>query len=299
VTRPLLRISVIAERITRLDFSQKYEGRAKDEIGLLGRSVNTMSERLERAIGDLRKANADLLAELSQKERVENMRKQFLSNASHELKTPLSLVKGYAEGLRDAVADEDNRGFYCDVILDESEKMEKLVGDVLSLAQLESAPDAARPEAFDLAELLRGVLARYKLLFQKKGIAPVLDAPEKLAAYSDPRLVEQIFTNYLSNALNHADENKRIEIRAAAFRPPDSEKERVRVSVFNSGKGFTGEEARNIWQSFYKLDTARTRTYGGNGLGLSICKAAAEAIGGCCGVLTLPDEGGVEFFFEF
>lgn len=290
-TRPIIDLREIAVRMSGLDFGRKYQGGAKDEIGELGASLNSLSEQLELSISDLKKANQQLQADIERERKVDEMRKEFISSVSHELKTPIALIQGYAEGLKVNVnEDEESKNFYCDVIVDEAAKMNRLVKQLLDLSQLESGylhPDRVD---FDLVVLVEKVLKRNALIFRDRGITIAAKIEPGLTVNADPDLAEQVFGNYLSNAVNHADGPRIVTVVAWG------REDKVRLTVFNSGAAIPEESLEKVWGSFYKVDKARTRAYGGTGLGLSIVRAIQEAHHNGYGVANVP--GGVEFWFE-
>ena len=219
------------------------------------------------------------------------MRKEFLDNVSHELKTPIALVQGYAEGLKENINDDpESMEFYCDVIIDEASKMNKLVKNLLTLNQLESGRDAAVMERFDLIALIKGVLSTMDIMIQQKGarILFAYDAP--VYVWADEFKTEEVVTNYVSNALNHLEGEKEIEIKVL-----NEGEDRVKVTVFNTGTPIPEADIPNLWNKFYKVDKARTREYGGSGIGLSIVKAIMEGMNQEYGVQNF--DNGVEFWF--
>ena len=158
MTRPLQELTALSDKMANLDFDAKYTSGGKDEIGELGANFNRMSEKLESTISELKKANNSLKQDIEQKEKLEQMRTEFLGNVSHELKTPIALIQGYAEGLKEGVSDDpESRQFYCDVIMDEAAKMNQMVKNLLTLNQLEFGDEDIVFERFDIAELIRGV----------------------------------------------------------------------------------------------------------------------------------------------
>ncbi len=290
-TRPIQQLSGIAKEISRLNFDVRYETGRQDEIGELGRSINLLSEQLETKISELKSANNELKGDIEKKERIDEMRKEFLSNVSHELKTPIALIQGYAEGLKDNISeDQESREFYCDVIIDEAAKMNHMVKKLLTLNQIEFGNGQVEFERFDITALLRSVLNATNIMFRQKEVT--LDFPEYDPVYvwGDEYRIEEVITNYISNALNHVEQAGRISVRLKLLEG------RVRVSVFNTGQPIPEEDIDLIWEKFYKVDKARTREYGGNGIGLSIVKAIMNSINQACGVKNW--ENGVEFWFE-
>lgn len=154
-TNPILQLNDIANKMAKLDFSQKYRVTdTEDEINELGRSINTMSDKLETTIKQLQKSNIELEKDIEEKSKIDDMRKQFISDVSHELKTPIALIQGYAEGLIENVStDEESRRFYAEVILDETNKMDRLVKQLLELMKLEYGKKEFNNEKFDINEL--------------------------------------------------------------------------------------------------------------------------------------------------
>lgn len=290
-TKPVLQLADLSQKMSRLDFNARYTGNYNDEIGILGESMNDMSDKLERTISELKSANVELHKDIAKKEEIDEMRKEFISNVSHELKTPIALIQGYAEGLQEGISDSpEDREYYCEVIIDEANKMNKMVKNLLALNQLEFGQSQVKMERFDIVSVISGVLNTLKLSIEQKNVNVEFVAERPVYVWADEFQIEQVITNYLSNALNHIDENKLIKVEIY------EKNGIVRVSVFNTGKNIPENELENIWIKFYKVDKARTRTYGGNGIGLSIVKAIMEKHNKECGVINHDD--GVEFWFE-
>ena len=250
-----------------------------------------MSEKLEQTISNLKKANNELMKDIEQKEKLDSMRTEFLANVSHELKPPIALIQGYAEGLKEGVNDDqESRDFYCDVIMDEAGKMNKLVRNLLDLNQLEFGKDNLQFERFDIRELIGGVLQSSEIMIEQKEAKVIFHQEEPVYVWGDEFKVEQVVRNYFTNALNHVEGDKVIEIKIK------KQDDKVRISVFNTGKPIPEEDLDQIWDKFYKVDKARTREYGGNGIGLSIVKAIMNSLQQEYGVQNY--ENGVEFWFE-
>lgn len=291
ITRPLQQLSELSKEMANLNFDAKYTSTSEDEIGVLGNNLNRMSGELEKTISELRTANNELQKDIEKKEQIDEMRKEFLSNVSHELKTPIALIQGYAEGLQECINDDqESREFYCDVIIDEAAKMNNMVKKLLSLNQLEFGNDTVNMERFDLTELVKGVVQSAQLLASQKEAEIRFLQEEPISVWGDEFKIEEVVTNYVSNALNHVDFEKKIEIKAV------KRGDVVRLSVFNTGARIPEEDLDKIWIKFYKVDKARTREYGGSGIGLSIVKAIMDSMNQKCGVINY--ENGVEFWFE-
>ena len=291
LTIPILKLNDIAQRMAKLDFSQKYQVESTDEFGQLGESINSLSTQLHTAISELTEANQKLLEDIERERRIDEMRREFISSVSHELKTPISLIQGYAEGLKENVnEDEENKNFYCDVIVDEGNKMGKLVEELLDLSQIEAGTFKLDKSNFKISQLVAKVMGKYKPIFLEKKVNCTLVEEPGLIVFADRFRTEQIIVNYLNNAINHVDQQKLITISIQSFQ------NKARVSVYNSGHPIPPESLNKVWESFYKLDKARTRAYGGTGLGLSIVRAIQEIDNNRYGVLNR--DGGVEFWFE-
>ena len=291
LTDPIRELANLSDKMANLDFEAKYTSGGKNEIGELGANFNRMSSRLESTISELKKANNSLLKDIEQKEKMEEMRNESLGNASHELKTPIALIQGYAEGLKDGVNDDaESRDFYCDVIMDEAMKMNQMVKNLLTLNQLEFGDEDISFERFDLAALIRGVLQSMEILAQQDELKIIFRQESPVYVWADEFKTEQVLRNYVSNAFHHASGDKVIEVKI------QKEGKKARTSVFNTGTPIPEEDLKHIWEKFYKVDKAHTREYGGNGIGLSIVKAIMESFHQEYGVKNY--DNGVEFWFE-
>lgn len=294
ITRPIQTLQEISKRMVDLDFEAKYQNADPqgDEIDQLGDHMNRLSETLEGTISELKSANVELQKDIEQKTEIDEMRKEFLSNVSHELKTPLALIQGYAEGLQMCINDDqESRDYYCEVIIDEADKMNRMVKKLLTLNQLEFGNEQVVMERFDISELVRGVANATAILRDQNGIRLEMDIPDETYVWGDEFKIEEVVTNYMSNAVNHCEGEK--VIRISYSEPEDA---LLRVSVFNTGQPIPEEDLEQIWIKFYKVDKARTRAYGGSGIGLSIVKAIMDSMNQKCGVIN--HDNGVEFWFE-
>lgn len=290
-TKPILKLADISEKMTQLDFEAKYQGKEKNEIALLGANINKLSESLEKNISELKTVNNELKKDIEKKEEIDEMRKEFLSNVSHELKTPIALIQGYAEGLKEAVnEDSESREYYCDVIIDEAGKMNALVKSLLTLNQLESGRDAVTMERFDVVALISNYLHSANILMKQNDIKVKYFQNEPIYVWADEYKTEEVFANYFANAMNHCSGEKVIEIKITKTNG------KARVHVFNTGEKVPENAIDHIWEKFYKADQARTREYGGSGVGLSIVKAIMDSMNQKYGVENY--ENGVKFWFE-
>lgn len=296
-TAPIVQLNNITNKMARLDFSQKYRTLdTNDEINELGNNINLMSDKLESTIKQLRENNSELEKDIEEKSKIDDMRKQFISDVSHELKTPIALIQGYAEGLIENVnTDDESRKFYAEVILDESNKMDALVKQLLELMKLEYGKREFRNEKFNIVELINEVIRKCKVMLDDKKIDIKFEHEPEVQVFADSFYIEQVVTNYFTNAIKHAKEVngiRQIEVKITN----NEETEKVRVSVFNTGDNISENAISKIWGRFYKEDTSRNREDGGTGIGLALVKAIMTNYKNDYGVVN--KENGVEFYFE-
>ncbi len=291
ITEPIYQLTEISKSMSHLDFSQRYTGDKHDEIGVLGNNMNEMSSQLERAFLQLQMANEKLQQDIKEKEEVDAMRKDFISNVSHELKTPIALIQGYAEGLKEIASDDpESAAYYCDVISDEADKMNRMVRKLTTLNQLEFGEDGLTIEPFDVMDMIRSLVRGSKKMQEEHHAKVTVDGPESMMVLGDAFKIEEVVNNYYSNAMNHLEDPYEIVFRLDDLGP------NIRISVKNTGENIPEEELSKIWIKFHKVDKARTRAYGGSGIGLAIVKAIMDAHGHEFGVYNEPD--GVVFWFE-
>ena len=296
-TEPILELNNIAKKMSNLDFSQKYQvTNARDEINDLGRSINTMSDKLERTIKQLRSSNIELERDIEEKSKIDEMRKTFISDVSHELKTPIALIQGYSEGLLENVnSDEESRKFYAEVILDETNKMDKLVKQLLELMKLEYGKREFHNKEFNIVELEKEVIRKTNVMIEEKQAEIKFDDSEEIQVFADDFYIEQVLTNYLTNAIKNVKEmygEKYIKISNEIRK----DENKVCIKVFNTGEKISEENLNRIWNRFYKADESRHREDGVTGIGLAFVKAIMGNYDNKYGVNNL--ENGVEFYFE-
>jgi signal transduction histidine kinase len=277
ITKPIIDMSSVAESISKLDFTKRVAYSSTDEIGKLGDSINRMSDKLNVSLNSLKKD-------------VER-RKELVRNISHELKSPIGVIKGYAEGLKYGVAnDREKADRYCTIIAEECDRMDSLVRELLNLSMLESGMFSLNASNFNLNDLISKIAHKFEQIFKEKNISLKLEVEKDLWLIADPELVERALSNYLVNAANHIGGERAVKIDAVR------KASGVRISVYNTGNHIPEDEISSIWDIFYKCDKARTRQYGGHGLGLSIVRLIADIHGGAAGVENAED--GVLFYIE-
>lgn len=294
-TAPIVKLNKITKKMAKLDFSEKYEENdTDDEINTLGKNINEMSDKLETTINQLRNNNSELEKDIEEKLKIDDKRKRFISDVSHELKTPISLIQGYAEGLLENVnSDEESRKFYAEVIIEESEKMNKLVQDLLKLMKLEYQEEKPKDEEFNLTELIKEELRKQSKIIEEKNINIEFDENKEIKVYASQEALEQVVRNYLTNAIKHCEEKKKekkIVIRTEKI------EDKIRLYVYNTGEKIAEKDIDKIWDRFYKADESRNREDGGTGIGLAIVKAIMNNYKNDFGVKNF--ENGVEFYCD-
>ena len=295
-SNPISELNNIAKKMARLDFSDKYKVTDDDEINQLGKSINEMSDKLEKTINQLRSTNIELEKDIEKKSKIDEMRKSFNSDVSHELKTPIALIQGYSEGLLENVnSDPESRKFYAEVILDETNKMDKMVKQLLELTKLEYEKREFNNTTFNIVELEKEIVRTSQVMLDEKDVKVEFETEDKMDVYADDMYISQIITNYLTNAIKHVEQvngEKYIKITNAILK----DIQKVRISVFNTGANISEENLTRVWNRFFKADEARNRDDGGSGIGLSIVRAIMNNYGNDFGVENKED--GVEFYFE-
>lgn len=275
ITKPIIEMCNVAESVAKLDFSKQVDYQAPDEIGHLATSINLMSSQLNQNIDKLR-------------EDIEH-RKQLFRNISHELKTPITVIKGYAEGLQHSVVDSiDDINEYCNVIVDECNQMNALVHEILGYSELEWSKTNVDKTCFSVVTLMNGLVERFDNIMKAKEIEFVSQISTSRNIYTDYQLLERLLNNYLINAMNHVDDNKKILLTVK------EENEFVICEVFNSGASIPDEDKNKIWQVFYTGNISNHSRSSSHGLGLSIVKTIADIL-----QLTVEfrnEEDGVSFY---
>ncbi|MFF2889133.1 sensor histidine kinase [Paenibacillus sp. NPDC057967] len=268
ISRPLVQLNEMAKRLVRLDFSARTKIKRNDEIGELATTFDYLATKLNGTMGELQAANEQLQQDIDKEKGLELLRKRFVANVSHELKTPVSLIHGYAEMLRDNVGQEAKRNKYASVIMNEAERLTRLVKDLLDLSQLESGHFNFRWSKVPLRSSLEYVLQSVEPLASDRMLKLEWLAENEVMVRSDPHRLEQIMTNLLTNAIRHTPEGGSIELRVRS----GAESNCVLIEVLNEGAPIEKEHIRHVWDAFYRADASGSRMDDGNGIGLSIVK---------------------------
>lgn len=291
ISKPLKKLNKTASKMSQLDFTEKCTVNSKDEIGNLAGTLNFLSDNLGTSLNELKSANEKLKEDIEKEKQLERMRKEFVAGVSHELKTPIALINGFAEGLKDNIAEGEERDYYLDVIMDESQKMSVLISDMMDLSQLESGNFKLEQYAFDMEELINSIVKKHTNTFEEKSILVKTDVlAEDCEVFGDSFRIEQVISNLLGNAIKNtpADNHILITINKA--------ENKLVVAIENEGSHIPEEELNNIWEKFYKLDKSRSRSLGGTGIGLSIVKNILTLHQSNYGVINT--DKGVKFYFD-
>ncbi len=289
VITPLLIINNKTRSIINMDFSQTCPPFKIKEIHELGSNINRLSAALNDALRNLKSENRRLEMDIEMKRRMEKTMRTFMANVSHELKTPISIIQGYAEGMKYGIGCDSTEEF-CDIILEESAKMNNLVSRLMEYLQYGTENYRVNKTTFNVASFIKECVDLRSHRIKEAGATVKLAIDEKLYGYGDTELLSNVFNNYLSNALSHIDFEKEIIISS------EDKGSCCRISVFNTGKQIPGTDIENIWQSFYRADKSHSRAEGRFGLGLSIVAKLQELHGQKYGVMN--KEKGVEFWFD-
>ncbi|BCN29217.1 sensor histidine kinase [Anaeromicropila herbilytica] len=290
ITRPILKIRDTAARMINLDFTEKCDYRANDEIGDLSNSINFLSEKLNDTIIQLKQANEGLKGDLDMQREIDQMRKEFIAAVSHEFKTPLTLIRGFNEMIIEKRLKEDELLEAQGIIMDEVDRMDKLVQELLDLSRLESITYELNQERFNCTEFLRMIGNKYSTMMEERNIIYNSELENKAVwVYADKSRIEQVVMNFITNAVIHTPENKTITLKA------ETQNGYIIVSVCNEGSHINESEIHKIWEKFYREDKSRSKKTGGTGLGLAICKQILEKHGSFYGVQNT--DNGVRFYF--
>lgn len=289
VTNPIRKITKTAKKMATLDFSESCPPFRTKELNELSENINILSGRLDKALTELKKENRQLESDIRFERKLEKTRRSFIANVSHELKTPISIIQGYAEGLKYGIGCE-NKDEYCDIIIEESQKMNNLVIRIMEYMLYGSGDLELKNESFSISELIRDYFSTVENSLLADDAEVIIRIDPSFIGYADKELISHVFSNYFTNAISHLDFERKIIVSATDMG------KHYRVTVFNTGKPIPGSDIENIWQSFYRADKAHSRKEGKFGLGLSIVASIQELHNQKYGVSN--KDGGVEFYFD-
>lgn len=264
IVKPLIKINRVTKKMANFDFSEKLPVTADDEIGGLSSGINTLSVNLKDRIDRLNVANTKLQQDIERERQLEKTRKEFISGVSHELKTPLSVIRSFAEGIQDGVSKDTT--YYTNVILEETDNMNRLIVEMLELAKLESGTYKLEMSTFSIGELIQQVYTKLLFSMEEKHLQVDIHADSSLFVKANRSRIEQVVVNLLSNAIRYTPDGEKIHV--SVIETEDT----VKIKIENTGNPIPEESLEKIWDRFYRLDASRSRHTGGTGLGLSIVK---------------------------
>lgn len=291
-SKPIDNMCEITERMSKLDFSRKCPPTKLVEMTQLSESINVLSDNLDKALGDLEEKNRKLQQDIENEKTIDNLRQTFISGISHELKTPIAIIQGYAEGAKMFLetGNAETAGEYCDVIANESVRMNNMVMKLLEITKYDSGAYEPVRENFSLREMVADWYERNESMFAEKGIAAENLVDEAFIGNGDTIILASVLNNYLSNAMSHVSGQLRIVCRSEDLG------DRYRLFVFNTGEHIASRDIDKIWTSFYRADKSLSRSQGRFGLGLAIVASIQKLHGEKYGVSNV--ENGVEFWFD-
>ncbi|MEA0563453.1 sensor histidine kinase [Lysinibacillus irui] len=274
LTRPILYINQGAQKMANLDFSEKIEVRSTDELGELSNSLNNMSINLQQTMFDLQKANHQLKSDIEKEREIETKRREFFATVAHELKTPLTVIKGYVEGMLYNIGPYQDRDKYLKENHQIIERMEKIVREILSVSKLE--PTTLKPtfEAINLSELIFSITKSLDFFAIQKNIQIIQDIESNLFVSTDRNLLEKACKNIIHNAIMYSPSGEKVHIQLTK----NPQQSNILFQVINTGVQINDEDIQQIFQPFYRVEKSRNRNTGGSGLGLFIVKQIFEAL---------------------
>lgn len=271
LTRPVVQLSAAAQEIAKGNLNTYVPVDTKDELGQLGENFNMMSKEISKASA---------------------LQRELIANISHDIRTPLTMIKGYAETMKDLTGDiKEKRDAQLDIIIDESDRLNGLVNDILDLSKLQAGQIVPEYSQFDLAQKLRDIIHRYDLLATNEGYQFTLTAPQQVLVYADEQKIEQVIYNLINNATNHTGPDKRVDVVL------EDHPDHAIVKVIDTGAGIKKEYLPLIWDRYYKPYKKKDRKGMGTGLGLSIVKGILQVHHFNFGVTSTVGKGSV-FWFE-
>lgn len=290
--KPLTEMSIITKNMSNLDFSKKCKPNNVYEISQLSESINEMSSSLEQTLVNLKEQNKKLEDDIEKEKTIDQLRQVFISGISHELKTPIAIIQGYAEGLKLFLdSDPETAKKYCDTVISETERMNELVMRLLDITKYESGEYKLLYEDFNISGVIDDWIERNSERLHANGITAVNEVDKSIVGFGDLFILSTVVNNYMTNAAAHVKEPNKIIVSSA-----ENGTNGYRISIFNTGEPIAEKDIDKIWNSFYRVDKAMSRAQGHFGLGLAIVAAIQKLHEQGYGVKNHDD--GVEFWFD-
>lgn len=291
ITRPIIRLSGIARRMEHLDFDWQCAEKRRDEIGALGRSLDGMAQKLKEALTSLQAANEALRSDMERERELERQRLAFFSAASHELKTPVTILKGQLTGMLDGVSVYRDRDKYLARSLAVTARMEELIREILTVSRLESDGAPVKIERFDLSELVQEQLEQDEALFEQRGLRLRVSLSDGVPVLGERALLGRAVENLLSNAAHYSPAGAEVRV---STRMRDS---RPVLTVENTRAHLSEADIPHLFEAFYRAEQSRNRRTGGSGLGLYLVRMILQRCHAVCTACNTPE--GVCFTITF
>ncbi len=290
VTSPVLKISGIATKMSEMQLDWKLDAKRTDELGVLERSLNTMSQNLQTALSDLKNANVKLQEDIEHEKELEQAQMDFFSAASHELKTPITIIKGQLEGMLLGIGIYRDREKYLSRSLEVANTLEIMVQELLTISRLQTSGTDFKTEPFDCVQAIRRYLRETEDFIINKELQICFNAPQSMMVKGNKLLLEKVFSNLIGNAIKYSPQGAEIDITV------DNRQSHCLFRVENSGTHVSEENIEKIFEAFYRIEQSRSRKTGGSGLGLYIVQKILQHHNSVCNVCNTKN--GVCFFFE-
>lgn len=289
IVAPILELKEITQKIAKLDFSRKFDKNRNDEIGELGKAINKMGETLKQNIDEINKANTKLKQDIEKEKELDKLRKEFVAYVSHELKTPIAIIQGYSQGLMENVATEEDKNFYCEVIIEEAYKMDTLVQELLLMSKIEAGYFKMETSETDIYPLIKDIIDKYSS-YDDSTIQ--YSGDKSIEVVCDEKYIDRVLDNFISNAIKYKTGDRKI------FLTVDDLGNKYRITVSNESNNLNEKDLENIWTPFIRLESSIGKE--GHGLGLAIIAGILKKHNSDFGVYLSQENGArmVNFWFE-
>ncbi|MHB9945303.1 two-component sensor histidine kinase [Clostridium botulinum] len=287
ISKPLISMNKVAKEMAKLDFTKKCTVKGEDEIGELSQSLNDLSNNLRISMEELQRANEQLLDDIAKEREIEKKRREFIATISHELKTPITILKGQIEGMLSNIGIYKDRNKYLKRNLEVLNDMEYMVKETLEISKLESQGFKPRKEQVSLSKIVEECIYNISFIAKRKNIFIDKNINEDLFVHGDSKLLKKVVNNIITNAINHSPESEKV------YANLHEEKDEIVLKVENTGIYIEENELKEIFKPFYRIEKSRNRKSGGSGLGLYIVKMILDAHNGKYSISN--NEKGVEF----
>lgn len=289
IVAPILELKEITQKIAKLDFSRKFDKNRNDEIGELGKAINKMGETLKQNIDEINKANTKLKQDIEKEKELDKLRKEFVAYVSHELKTPIAIIQGYSQGLMENVATEEDKNFYCEVIIEEAYKMDTLVQELLLMSKIEAGYFKMETSEIDIYPLIKDIIDKYSS-YDDSTIQ--YSGDKSIEVVCDEKYIDRVLDNFISNAIKYKTGDRKI------FLTVDDLGNKYRITVSNESNNLNEKDLENIWTPFIRLESSIGKE--GHGLGLAIIAGILKKHNSDFGVYLSQENGArmVNFWFE-